>query len=78
MISSAALSEAIILCYKKHQDFASIGPRCVTYVSTIERLAGSFYVDKEADKIFLSLVRAELDGDLDEAFVRDRTTWATA
>ncbi|MFM9153813.1 MAG: hypothetical protein ACKOPC_09500 [Methylocystis sp.] len=78
VISHAALSQAVILCDKNHQNFASVGPRCLSYLTTIERLAGSFYVDKDADNIFLSLVRAELEGDPDEAFVRDRTTWASA
>jgi hypothetical protein len=78
MISSAALSQAIILCDKNHQNFAAIAPRCASYLSTIESLVGALYGDNDADKIFLSLVRAELEGDVDEAFVRDHTTWASA
>jgi len=78
MISNAALSQAIILCDKNHKNFSSIGPRCASYLSTIESLTGSFHIDRDADDIFLSLVRAELEGDLDESFVRHRTTWASA
>lgn len=78
MISNAALSQAIVLCDINHQNFTSIAPRCVSYLSTIESLIGSVYVDNDDDYFFLSLVRAELEGDLDEVFVRDHTTWASA
>jgi hypothetical protein len=66
MISKAAMRQAESLCRKQQQIFASIKDKCMSYVRINESLLGPFVSQTDADKLFLMLVRTELDHPVDD------------
>ena len=80
MISNAALATAKIWCRADHRSFDAVERACLGYLAVNEDVAGPYNSQTEADRAFLSLVRAELDhaGTSDAVFDRHRTVWASA
>jgi len=76
MISKAAMRQAESLCRQQQQTFASIGDKCMSYVRINQSILGPFETQTDADRLFLMLVRTELDhpGD-DDNEQRSRATW---
>ena len=61
MISKAAMKQAESLCRQQQQIFASIGDKCMGYVRINQSILGTFETQTDADRLFLMLVRTELD-----------------
>jgi hypothetical protein len=61
MISKAAMKQAESLCRQQQQIFASIGDKCMGYVRINQSILGAFETQTDADRLFLMLVRTELD-----------------
>jgi len=77
MISKAALSQAEILCGLERRNFASVGSRCASYLRVSESILGPFEKQADADRIFLMLIRSELDhSDTEDGLGRSQTSWA--
>jgi hypothetical protein len=66
MISKAAIRQAEYLCRRQQRIFARIERKCLSYVRVNESILGPFATQMDADKLFLMLVRSELDHSLDD------------
>ena len=66
MISKEAMRQAETLCRQKQQVYARIERKCMSYVRINETILGPFATQMDADKLFLMLVRTELDHPVDE------------
>jgi hypothetical protein len=66
MISKAEMRQAESLCRQEQQIFARIERKCMAYVRINESILGPFATQMDADKLFLMLVRSELDHPVDE------------
>jgi len=66
MISKAAMRQAETLCRQKQQVYARIERKCITYVRMSESVLGPYKNQADPDKLFLMLVRAELDHPAEE------------
>jgi hypothetical protein len=66
MISTAAIRQAESLCRQQQQIFARIERKCITYVRMSESVLGPYKNQADPDKLFLMLVRAELDHPAEE------------
>ena len=79
MISKAAMRQAETLCRQKQQVYASIERKCITYVRMSESVLGPFATQMDADKLFLMLVRTELDHPVDDVIARhSQRAWISA
>ena len=80
MISTAALATAKIWCHADRRNFDSVERACLGYLAVNEGVAGPYNSQADADRVFLGLVRAELDhvDATDDVFDRHRAVWASA
>jgi hypothetical protein len=79
MISKAAMRQAESLCRQKQQVYARIERKCKTYVRMSESVLGPFETQGDADKLFLMLVRTELDHPVDDVIERhSQRAWISA
>jgi|GEM_PF-2162424 hypothetical protein len=80
MISNTALATAKIWCHADHRNFDAVERACLGYLTMNADVAGPYASQTEADRAFLSLVRAELDhaDTSDAVFDRHRAVWASA
>jgi hypothetical protein len=76
MISKAAMRQAESLCRQQQQIFASIEDKCMSYVRINQSILGPFETQTDADRLFLMLVRSELDHpEDDDNEQRSQATW---
>ena len=79
MISKAAMRQAETLCRQKQQVYARIERKCMSYVRINETILGPFATQMDADKLFLMLVRTELDHPVDEDRAQhSQKAWSSA
>jgi hypothetical protein len=79
MISKAAMRQAESLCRQKQKVYARIERKCITYVRMSESVLGPFVTQGDADKLFLMLVRTELDHPADDVIARhSQRAWISA
>ena len=79
MISKAAMRQAEFLCRQKQQVYARIERKCMSYVRINETILGPFAKQADADKLFLMLVRTELDRRVDDVIARhSQRAWISA
>jgi hypothetical protein len=79
MISKAAIRQAESLCRRKQQIYARIERKCMSYVRMSESVLGPFTKQADADKLFLVLVRAELDHPVDDVSAQhSQRAWISA
>ena len=79
MISKAAMRQAESLCRQQQQIFARIERKCMSYVRINETILGPFATQMDADKLFLMLVRSELDHPVDDVIARhSQRAWISA
>jgi hypothetical protein len=79
MISKAAMRQAETLCRQKQQVYARIERKCMSYVRINETILGPFATQMDADKLFLMLVRTELDRRVDDVIARhSQRAWISA
>ncbi len=79
MISKAAMMQAESLCRQQQQIFASIKDKCMSYVRVNESILGPFATQMDADKLFLMLVRSELDHPVDDVSAQhSQKAWISA
>jgi hypothetical protein len=79
MISKAAIRQAESLCRRKQQIYARIERKCLSYVRVNESVLGPFATQMDADRLFLMLVRSELDHPMDDVSPRhSQRAWASA
>ena len=78
MISQGAIRQAQSWCRRRRQIFARIERKCMTYVRINESIVGPFEHQVDADKLFLMLVRTELDQPADEGSARhSQAAWVS-
>lgn len=77
MISTSALATAKIWCCADRRNFDAVERACMGYLVVNEGVAGPYDTQADADRVFLGLVRAELDH-ADDVFDRHRAVWASA
>jgi hypothetical protein len=76
MISKAAMRQSESLCRQQQQIFASIEDKCMSYVRINQSILGPFETQTDADRLFLMLVRSELDHpEDDDNEQRSQATW---
>jgi len=79
MISKAAMRQAESLCRQKQQVYARIERKCMSYVRINESILGPFATQMDADKLFLMLVRSELDHPVDDVSAQySQRAWISA
>jgi hypothetical protein len=79
MISKAAMRQAESLCQRKQEIYARIESECMAYVRISESILGPFANQMDADKLFLMLVRAELDHPADDVSAQhSHKVWISA
>lgn len=79
MISKAAMRQAESLCRQKQQVYARIERKCMSYVRINESILGPFATQMDADKLFLMLVRSELDHPMDDVSAQhSQRAWISA
>ncbi len=79
MISKAAMRQAESLCRQQQQIFTRIERRCITYVRMSESVLGPFETEGDADRLFLMLVRTELDHPVDDVSAQhSQRAWISA
>ena len=79
MISKAAMKQAESLCRQQQQTFASIGDKCMSYVRINQSILGPFETQTDADRLFLMLVRSELDHPVDDLSAQhSQKAWISA
>jgi hypothetical protein len=79
MISKAAIRQAESLCRQQQQIFARIERKCMAYVRVNESVLGPFATQMDADKLFLMLVRSELDHPAEDLSARhSQKAWTSA
>jgi len=79
MISKAAMRQAETLCRQKQQVYARIERKCMSYVRINETILGPFATQMDADKLFLMLVRSELDHPVDDVSAQySQRAWISA
>ena len=79
MISKEAMRQAETLCRQKQQVYARIERKCMSYVRINETILGPFATQMDADKLFLMLVRSELDHPVDDVIARhSQRAWISA
>jgi hypothetical protein len=79
MISKAAIRQAESLCRRKQQIYARIERKCLSYVRVNESVLGPFATQMDADKLFLMLVRSELDHPMDDVSAQhSQRAWISA
>jgi hypothetical protein len=79
MISKAAMRQAETLCRQKQQVYARIERKCMAYVRVNESILGPFATQMDADKLFLMLVRSELDYPVDDVSAQhSQRAWISA
>jgi len=66
MISQGAIRQAESWCRRRRQIFSVVERKCTSYVRINESVVGPFEHQADADKLFLMLVRTELDHPADE------------
>jgi hypothetical protein len=79
MISKAAIRQAESLCRRKQQIYARIERKCLSYVRVNESVLGPFATQMDADKLFLMLIRSELDHPMDDVSAQhSQRAWISA
>ena len=79
VISKVAMRQAEFLCRQQQQIFASIKDKCMSYVRINESILGPFATQMDADKLFLMLVRSELDHPVDDVSAQySQRAWISA
>ena len=79
MISKAAMRQAESLCRQQQQIFASIKDKCMGYVRINETILGPLANQRDTDRLFLMLVRTELDHPVDDVIARhSQRAWISA
>ena len=79
MISKAAMRQTESLCRRKQQIYARIERKCLSYVRVNESVLGPFATQMDADKLFLMLVRSELDHPMDDVSAQhSQRAWISA
>jgi hypothetical protein len=79
MISQEAIRQAESWCRHRRQIFAKIERQCMTYVRINESVLGPCEHQADADKLFLMLVRTELDHPVEEIYAQhERVAWGSA
>jgi hypothetical protein len=79
MISKAAMRQAETLCRQKQKVYARIERKCMAYVRVNESILGPFATQMDADKLFLMLVRSELDYPVDDVSAQhSQRAWISA
>jgi hypothetical protein len=79
MISKAAMRQAESLCRQQQQIFASIKDKCMSYVRINETILGPFANQTDTDRLFLMLVRSELDHPVDDDSAQhSQKAWSSA
>ena len=77
MISSYAISQAVNLCTLNNVRFSDIGERCFSQLET-SGLLDQLHSSEDADKLFISTIQTELEGNIDDGFERNLQAWALA
>ena len=73
------MRQAETLCRQKQQVYARIERKCMSYVRINETILGPFATQMDADKLFLMLVRTELDRRVDDVIARhSQRAWISA
>jgi hypothetical protein len=79
MVSHDAASIAFGLCCKSGENFSHINRRCLSYLSMLQQVVGSFTQTEDADQTFINLVKSELElSGHDDGFSRHHEVWGSA